>query len=156
MVQLWESLGPCSGELQYEDCQQTSSVSVTEPNRSVHLMCCKANLLTLGCGEGKHRVYWKVPSVQLLSHGWLQPYGLQHARPPCPSPTPRACSNPCPLSQWCHIAISSSVVPFSSCFQSFPVSGSLPMSQFFASGAKVLELQLQHQPFQWIFRTDFF
>ena len=71
MVQLWESLGPCSGELQYEDCQQRSSVSVTEPNRSVHLMCCKANLLTLGCGEGKHRVYWKAPSVQLLSHGWL-------------------------------------------------------------------------------------
>ena len=53
----------------------------------------------------------------------LWPHGLQHARLPCPSPSPRACSNSCPLSQWCHPAISSSVVPFSSCLQSFPTSG---------------------------------
>ena len=59
----------------------------------------------------------------------LRPHGLQHARPPCPSPTPRVFSNSCPLSQWCHPAISSSV-PFSSCRQSFPASGSFPMSQF--------------------------
>ena len=63
----------------------------------------------------------------------LRPHGLQPARPPCPSPTPRACSNTCPLSWWCHPTISSSVVPFSSCLQSFPVSGSFPMSQLFAS-----------------------
>ena len=63
----------------------------------------------------------------------LQSHGLQHARPPCPSPTPGVYSNSCPLSQWCHPAISSSVVPFSSCFQSFPASGSFQMSQFFAS-----------------------
>jgi len=55
---------------------------------------------------------------------------------PCPSPTPRACSNPCPLNQWCHPTISSSVVPFSSHLQSFPASGSFPMSQFFASGSQ--------------------
>ena len=55
---------------------------------------------------------------------------LLHARLPCPSPTPRACSNSCPLSWWCHPTISSSVVPFSSCLQSFPASGSFPMSQF--------------------------
>ena len=55
---------------------------------------------------------------------------------PCPSPTPRACSNPCPLSQWCHPTISSSVIPFSSHLQSFPASGSFPMSQFFASGSQ--------------------
>ena len=54
----------------------------------------------------------------------LWPHGLQHTRPPCPSPAPRACSNSCPLSQWCHPTISSSVVPFSSCLQSFPASGS--------------------------------
>ena len=60
----------------------------------------------------------------------------------------------CPLCQWCHPTISSSVVPFFSCPQSFPASGSFPMSQLFASGGKVLELQLQHQCFQWIFRTD--
>ena len=62
----------------------------------------------------------------------LHPHGLQHARLPCPSPTPGACSNSCPLSQWCHPTISSSVVPFS-CLQSFPASGSFPMSQFFSS-----------------------
>ena len=64
----------------------------------------------------------------------LQPHGLQHARLPCPSPTPIACSNSCPLSRWCHPTNLSSVIPFSSCLQSFPASGSFPMSQFFASG----------------------
>ena len=63
----------------------------------------------------------------------LQPHGLQHARLPCPSPTPEACSNSCPLSPWCHPTISFSVIPFSR-LQSFPASGSFPMSQFFASG----------------------
>ena len=67
---------------------------------------------------------------------YLPLYGLQHARHPCPSPTPRACSNSCPLSQWCHPTVSSSVVPFSSCLQSFPASGSFPMSQFFVSGGQ--------------------
>ena len=66
----------------------------------------------------------------------LRPHGLQHGRPPCPSPTPRAYSNPCPLSQWCHPTISSSVVPFSSCLHSFPASGSFPMSLFFALGGQ--------------------
>ena len=64
----------------------------------------------------------------------LQPHELQHARPPCPSPTPGVYSNSCPSSWWCHPAISSSVVPFSSYLQSFPVSGSAPMSPFFESG----------------------
>ena len=64
------------------------------------------------------------------------PHGLQHARLPCPSPTPRACSNSCLLSPWCHPTISPSVVPVSSCPQSFPSSGSFPMSQFFASGGQ--------------------
>ena len=62
----------------------------------------------------------------------LQPHGLQHARPPCPSPPPRAYSNLCPSSQWCHLTSSPSVVPFSSCPQSFPASGSFPMSQLFS------------------------
>jgi len=141
----------------------------------------------------------------------LWSHGLQHARLPCPSPTPGACSNSYPLSWWCHQTISSSVIPFS-CLQSFPALGSFPMSQLFTSGslsgftftfhfhalekemathssvlawripgtgkpgglpsmgshrveynwsnlaaaaAKVLELQLQPQSFQWIFRTDF-
>ena len=66
----------------------------------------------------------------------LQPHGLQHARLPCSSPTPRACSDSCPLSQWWHPNISSSVIPLSSCLQSFPASGSLQMSKFFTSGGQ--------------------
>ena len=82
----------------------------------------------------------------------LRSHGLQCARPPCPSPIPRVNSNSCPLSRWCHPTISSSVVPFSSCLQSLPVSGSFPMSQLFASGsqstgasasASVLQMNIQ-------------
>ena len=63
----------------------------------------------------------------------LWPHELQHTRPPCPSPTPRACSNSCPWSWWCHPPLLSSVIPFSSCPQSFPASGSFRTSQLFAS-----------------------
>ena len=70
----------------------------------------------------------------------LQPHGWQNARLPCPSPTPRACSNSCPSSRWCPPTISSYVVPFSSCLQSFPASGSFPMSQFFASGSQSIRV----------------
>ena len=81
-------------------------------------------------------------SVRLLSRvDSLRPHESQHARPPCPSPTPRVHSNSRPSSQWCHPAISSSVVPFSSCPQSLPASESFPMSQLFEV-AKVLEFQL--------------
>ena len=66
----------------------------------------------------------------------LWPHGPQHARLPCPSPTPRACSNSCPSNWWCHPAISSSVVPFSSCPQSLRASGSFPMSQVFSWGGQ--------------------
>ena len=88
---------------------------------------------------------WHLPSLLHISSvqfscsvmsNSLQPHGLQHTRPLCPSPTPRVYSNSCPLNQWCHPTISSSVVPFFSCFQSFPASGSFPMSQFFASGGQ--------------------
>ena len=83
----------------------------------------------------------------------LWPHGLQHARLPCPSPSPGACSNSCPLNRWCHPTISSSVTPFSSCLQSFPALGSFPMSRLFASGdqiigastsALVLPMNIQH------------
>ena len=73
-------------------------------------------------------------SRSVVSHS-LQPHGLKHTRPPCPLPTPRVYSNSCPLSRWCHPTISS-VVPFSSCRQSFPASGSSQMSQFLASGGQ--------------------
>ena len=78
------------------------------------------------------------------------PHGLQHTRLPCPSPIPGAYSNSCPLSQWCCPTILSSVIPFSSCLQSFPASGSFLMSQFFTSGgqsiwpsASVLPMNIQ-------------
>ena len=80
----------------------------------------------------------------------LWPHGLQHARLPCPSPAPGACSNSCPLRQWFHPTISSSVVPFSFCLQSFPESRSFPMSQVFMScgqstGASALVLPMNIQ-----------
>ena len=80
-------------------------------------------------------------SVQFISvaQSYLtlcDPHESQHARPPCPSPTPRVHSESCPSSRWCHPAIPSSVAPFSSCPQSFPASGSFPMSQLFVSWPK--------------------
>ena len=90
----------------------------------------------------------------------LWPHESQHARLPCPSPTPRAYSNSCSSIRWCHPTISSSVIPFSSCLQSFPASGSFPLSQFVASGgqstgasasASVLPMNIQDWfPLGWI------
>ena len=74
-------------------------------------------------------------SVTVMSDS-LRPHELQHTRPPCPSPTPGAYPNSCPLSRWCHPTISSSVAPFSFCPQSFPASGTFPMSQLLASGGQ--------------------
>ena len=94
-------------------------------------------------------------SVQSLSRVWLfASHELQHARPPCPSPTPRVHPNPCPLSWWCHSIISSSVIPFCSHLQSFPAHGLFKWVSSLHQVAKVLELQLQHQSFQWTPRTD--
>ena len=84
----------------------------------------------------------------------LWPHEPQHARPPCPTPTPGVHPNPCPLSRWCHPTILSSIVPFSSCPQSFPASGSFKWVSSSHKVAKVLEFQLQHQPFQWTPRTN--
>ena len=90
---------------------------------------------------------------------FLQPYGLQHCRLPCPSSSRRVCSNSCPLSQWCHPIISPSAIPLSSCVQSFPASQSFSMSRFFASGgqsigasalASVFPVNIQNWfPFGW-------
>ena len=87
----------------------------------------------------------------------LRPRRLQHARLPCSSPTPRACSNSCPSSWWYHPTISSSVVPFSSCLQSFPVSGSFQMSQLFASGGHSFSISPSNEYSALIsFRIDWF
>ena len=97
-----------------------------------------------------------ISSVQFsrsVMSDYLQPQELEHARFPGPSRTPRAYSNSCPWSQWCHPTISSSINSFSFCLQSFSASGSFPKSSH--QVAKVLEFQLQHQSFKWIFMTDF-
>ena len=86
-------------------------------------------------GKGKEESKRHQFSRSVVSDS-LWPHGLQHARVPCPSPTLGACSNSCPMSWWCHPTISSSLVPFSSCPQSFPAAGSFPMSQFFTSGGQ--------------------
>ena len=86
---------------------------------------------------------WLSNSVQFsrsVMSDSLQPHELQHARPPYPLPTAGVYPNPCPLSQWCHPTISAPVVPFSSCLQSFPASGSSQMSQLFASGGQSIEV----------------
>ena len=91
------------------------------------------------------------PSIQFscsVVSNSLRPHESQHARPPCPSPTPRAYSNSCPLSWWCHTTISSSAIPFSSHLQCFPASGSFKLVIYMHQMANVLEFQLQHQSFQ--------
>ena len=85
--------------------------------------------------EIKRCFRWVQFSCSVMSDS-LWSHGLQHTWPPCPSPTPKAYSDSCPLSQWCHPTISSSVISFSSCLQSFPASGSFQMCQFFASGGQ--------------------
>ena len=91
-------------------------------------------------------VFSSVQFSLLLVSDSLWPHESQHARPPCPSPTPGVYPNSCPSSQWCHPAISSSVVPFSSCHQSLPASESLPMSQLFTWGGQVLEFPFSISP----------
>ena len=112
------------------------------------------------CLREIERLLTAISSVQSLSSVrlFVTPWTAA-ARPPCPSPTPGVHPNPCPLSQWCHLTISSSVVPFSSCPQSFPASGSFQMSQLFATGsqsigfsasASVLPMNTQDlSPFGW-------
>ena len=101
--------------------------------RCISLPTCREHLIS------KVWAPWHLSSVQFsrsVVSDSLQPHESQNARPPCPSPTPGVYSNPCPLSWWCHPIISSSVVPFSSCPQSLPASGSFPMSQLFSWGGQ--------------------
>ena len=88
------------------------------------------------CSNPNLRHLSSVQFSRSVMFGSLQTHGLQHTRLPCPSPTPRPCSNSCPLSWWCHPTILSSVVPFSYCLQSFPASEFFPVSRFFASGGQ--------------------
>ena len=105
--------------------------------------------------ESSTDIYTLISVHSVISDSlWLD--ALQLARLPGLSPTPRVYSNSCPWSQWCHPAVSSSVIPFSSCLQSFPASGSFRMSQFFTSGGQTIGASASASfIFQWIFRTGF-
>ena len=108
----------------------------------IHFLSHSLLLIVSPHGGRGERALWALFSVQFsrsVMSDSLWPHGLQHTRPPCPSPTPRAYTNSCPSSQWCHPTISSSVIPFSSCFQSFLASGSFQMSQLFASGGQSIK-----------------
>ena len=94
------------------------------------------NIITVNIYRLDNQEFSSVQFSHLVMSDSLWPHGLQHARPPCASPTPGVYSNSCSLSQWCHPTVSSSVIPFSSCLQSFPASGSSQMSQFFTSGGQ--------------------
>ena len=112
-------------------CYNRLNMLIHSPN--VFISCCFFNLLFIHL----FRKQTGNMSVQLLSHvQFFAIHGLQQARPPCTLSTPRACTNSHPKSRWCHPTSSSSVVPFSSCLQSFPASGSFPMSQLFTSGSQ--------------------
>ena len=94
---------------------------------------------SMRCADIFPLCWWWWWSVTVVSDS-LRPHGLQHTRPPCPSATPRACSNSCPSSRRCHPTISFSVIPFSSCLQSCPASGSFPVSQLFVSGDQNIKI----------------
>ena len=101
------------------------------------LLICLSTICISSLGKCLPRFFQFSHSVE---SGSLRPHGLQHTRPPCPSPTPTVYPNSCPLSWWCHPTISSSVIPFSSHLQSFPASGSFPMSWLFTSGGQSIEV----------------
>ena len=112
---------------------EPSQIKVIFP-KSINLYCQDSNRSCSSCIFIFSGVYLQfIQSV--VSDSW-RPHESQHSRPPCPSPTPGVHPNSCPSSRWCHSAISSSVVPFSSCPQSLPASGSFPMSQLFAWGGQ--------------------
>ena len=109
----------------------------TEPSGKPHVYVCQFLIIQWGvCTHTHTHIHiYQFSSVAQLCSTLLRHHRLQHARLPCPSPTPGAYSDSCPLSQWCHPTISSSVIPFS-CLQSFPASGSFPMRLLFASGGQ--------------------
>ena len=153
------SLASCSHAISQARILQWAAISFSKgpslPRDGTHI----AGEFFTADPPGKSAIAWlQFSSVQFscsVVSDSSRPHGLQHTRLPCPSPTPGACSHSCPLSQWCHPTISSSVVSFSSCLQSFTASGSFQMTWLFALGRQILEFQLHHQSFQWVFRTDF-
>ena len=152
--QRWPGKSWC--ELQLVKCPSNTSIhqnSLAQGNTDFQVYC-KSDTRESWQNFDLCREFSSVQfSCSVVSNS-LWPHETQHTRPPCPSPTPGVYPNSHPWSRWCHPAISSSVVPFSSCPQSLPASGFFPMSQLLAWGAQVLVFQPQHQSFQWTPRTD--
>ena len=126
------------------------------PPWDVRWVCRQPNVYARKKGQCVNENLTYLSSVQFsrsVVSDSLRPHESQHARPPCPSQTSRVYSNSCPSGQWCHPAISSSVIPFSSCPQSLPASGLFQWVNSSHEVAKVLEFQLQPQSFQWTPRT---
>ena len=109
----------------------------------------------LNPAQRSHIIGGSAQFIHSVMSNSLWPHGLQHARLPCSSPTPRAYSSSCPSSWWCHPTISSSAISFSSHLQSFPASGSFQMNQFFASFGQSIGVSASASVLPWIFRTDF-
>ena len=145
---LWNPM--CILHLEHISIQKLNSLEILN-------LCLDFIGLTVGKVDSHIQVVLNISSVQ-FSHSVMSnsswPHGLQHARLPSPSLTPRAHSNSCPLCQWCHPTSSSSVIPFSA-FNLSQHQGLFERVSSLHQVAKVLEFQLQHQSFQWIFRTDF-
>ena len=118
---------------------------------SPHLCKVSASTRTVAQWKKNSKGFSSTQFSHSVVSDFLWPHESQHARPPCPSPTPGVYPNPCPLSWWCHPTISSSAIPFSSYPQSFPASGS---SRSLHEVDKVLAFRHQHHTFQWIPRTD--
>ena len=147
----WEFPGGPVAKTPHFCCQGLGSIP-GEGNRILQAVLCGQRKKTeFWWDEHLLKIWWIVSwgeflefsSVQfscLVISDSLRPYELQHTRPPCSSPTPRVYPDSCPLSQWCHLTISSSVILFSSCPQSFPASGSFQMSQLFISGGQSIEV----------------
>ena len=148
MVQpVWKT----AGQFSLKHFKPTTTHSCAQaPSTIQHTLHLWAHPVTTGTLGGQFS------SVQSLSHVRLfATHEPQHARPPCPSPTPGACLNSCPLSQWWHLTISSSVVPFPSCPQSFPASGSFQISHLFTSGGQRIGVSASTSVLPMNTRADF-
>ena len=145
------------GKRHYQVCQQRTNMGNKHERHSNHFML-YANEASYICTNSTPETNNQLFSHPVVSDS-LRPHGLQHARPPCPSPSPEVCPSSCPLHRWCHPTISSSVVPFSFHLKSFTASGSFQMSQLFTSGgqsigvsdsASVLPMNTQDwSPLRW-------